>query len=114
MGATLTLKFLQFNFCLVKLLFCSFKLQLECMIGACLPSYLVVAPLNLVVRLDVALVEHAVRVAKLADLRVRQLLQDCRRFMAHHIFAPVVSSIRQESLIFCKLFSTAYMIVVGT
>ena len=101
MSATLTLKFLQLNFCLIKFLLRSFKLQLQRVIGACLPSYLVVAPLNLVVRLDVALVEHAVRVAKLADLRVRQLLQDCRRFMAHHIFAPVVSSIRQESLIFC-------------
>ncbi len=73
------------------------------MIGACLSRNLIVAALNFRVCMDIVLIQLFIGVFQFANLRFSQLLKYIRRIVPHHIFAPLVSSLRQKSLIIIHL-----------
>ena len=69
------------------------------------------ASLDLLIRVQVALVELAVRILQLADLTVSKLLEHVDSVISKHIVFSMISSLRQQSLILHQLLVPSLILI---
>lgn len=97
---------------LVQVLLRRLELQLERVVGTCLSGDLVVTPLDLLVRVQVALIQLAVSIFQLADLAIGEILKNICCIVAEDILSPVVPGLGQEPFVQGKLLITCCLVLV--